>query len=282
MTSTGDEHANGPVHEVQQAAATTCAGLASGERDHQAALMDRDVVAFGLAAHDVFSDREALSAAGPTLGVPILAPSQIRVGLAEGGCSGWFWALSSEGGESGAERQVRITGVAHRTEPGVWSVLQLHMSLGLPNDDLPESLGTFPPVAPLGERVTPDAVGLVELLHGGLGVRRLDLLARRPDVITIGTDPAEVWEGADAYLEVFEPMRDQIVAMEDTFSASYPSGTRARLSRDGQTGFVATTVDIAMGGSPLPSMRVVWVFTLIGGQFRLVCDHHSFPLRQGS
>jgi hypothetical protein len=95
--------------------------------------------------------------------------------------------------------------------------------------------------------------------------------------VTIGTDAGEVWEGAEPHLQVFEPMRDRFAAMEGAYSVDFLGGIRARLTGDGETGFVATTTDAAVGEHRLPSMRVACAFSLIDSRFRLVCDHHSIP-----
>jgi len=57
----------------------------------------------------------------------------------------------------------------------------------------------------------------------------------------------------------------------------YPGGVRARITDDGQTGFVAANISATLDGYQLPTCRVSFVFTRIAGAFRLVCDHHGFP-----
>ena len=95
-----------------------------------------------------------------------------------------------------------------------WTVSQLYLSEALPNERLPHYQAALPTLSVLPDRVDPGATELVELLHRNMGVERLDTLPRRDDIVIIGTDPNEIYEGATAYLEVFAPMRAQFEELQ--------------------------------------------------------------------
>ena len=107
------------------------------------------------------------------------------------------------------------------------------------------------------------------------GAMRIRSMVSTRDVFD---DPAEVFQGAQAYLDAFAPMRVQLEELQSTLRVDVVGGIDAALTPDAQTGYLATHLSSTVAGNRLPTLRVSWVFSrLAGNQFRLVCDHHAFP-----
>jgi hypothetical protein len=252
-----------------------------GRWDH---LLSVEPVVLGPGADDICLDRDRMtrlvsppdgSAIAPA---PVLDPAGIRVGIAPGGRSGWFWGFPVGPTTTPAAGAVRISGTVFRGNDDRWTVAQLYLSEALPNERLPQYQAALPTLSVLPDRVDPDATELVDLLHRITGVERLDTLPRRDDIVTIGTDPNEIYEGATAYLEVFAPMRAQIEEMQSAIRVDVVGGIIAALTPDGQTGYLATHLATTIAGNRLPTMRLGLVFSRVAGrEFGLVCDHHAFP-----
>jgi hypothetical protein len=249
-------------------------------------LLSVEPVILGPGADDIYLDRDRMTRLAPPpdesaiAPAPALDPACIRVGVAPGGRSGWFWGFPAGGrrATTSAAATVRISGTVFRDSDDRWKVGQLYLSEALPNERLPQYQAALPTLSVLPDRVDPDATELVDLLHRNMGVERLDTLPRRDDIVTIGTDPNEIYEGATAYLEVFEPMRAQFEALQSAIQVDVVGGIRAALMPDGQTGYVVTHLATTVAGNRLPTMRVGLVFSrLAGREFRLVSDHHAFP-----
>jgi hypothetical protein len=237
------------------------------------------IVAIGTGPDDVFVGREALRAGLDR--IPPAIPGHVdtgtlsvRAGLSAGGRSGWGWALGALSPRAGARRFFRLSVATAREQDG-WHAVHLHASYGLPNEQVADYGRLISPLAPVGDRIHEDAAGLPPLLKANMGAGRLTVLADRPDVVVIGTDPNEIFEGATAYRETFEPMLPQIEQLEQTMRLEFPGGLTSELTPDGETGFVAGNVIANFGDDSLPAFRMAWVFTRVDGAFRLVCDHHS-------
>jgi hypothetical protein len=203
----------------------------------------------------------------------------VRVGMAPGGRSGWFWGLTrSASGPTGSGARVRVSGSVSLGDDDRWTVGHMFVSAAISNERLPEYQSLAPTLTLLPHRVQPGSEELVDLLHANLGIERLDTLPRRDDIVVIGTDPTEVFQGAQAYLEAFTPMRAQLEELQASVRVDVVGGIRTALSPDGQTGYLATHLSSTVAGNQLPTLRVAWVFgRLAGNEFRLVCDHHAFP-----
>jgi hypothetical protein len=237
-----------------------------------------DVVAIGPGPADVFIGRGALLSGSrgeaPAGGRSEVGELSVHAATSAGGRSGWGWALGAVPRNDGPADRFRLSVAATREQDG-WRAVHLHASFGLPNEQLEDYRRDVPPLAPVGDHVSEDATGLPDLVRSNMGAGRLSLIADRPDVVVIGTDPNEIYEGASAYREAFEPMLPQIEQLEQTMRCSFPGGLSAQLTPDGETGFVVGNVLASFGGESLPVFRLGWVFTRVDDAFRLVCDHHS-------
>ncbi|MGB8383469.1 MAG: nuclear transport factor 2 family protein [Dermatophilaceae bacterium] len=238
-----------------------------------------DVVAVGIGPHDLFVGRQAVveaahERAARGQAAQLTQPITVRHGLAVGGRSGWGWALAQDVAGPWPAQVLRAS-VAVARDHGRWRAVHLHVSFGLANEQLEEYRRVLPPLAPFGDDVSADARDLVRLLKASMGVQRLSLIADRPDVVVIGTDPEEVYEGAATYRAAVEPILAQAKELESVMQCEFPGGLRAALTPDRTTGFVAGNVVAAFGEQSLPPFRLGWVFTRLDDDFRLVCDHHS-------
>lgn len=241
-------------------------------------------VVLGAAADQIFLGADEVAAFSSPLQAPADAapvePDLIRVGVAPSGRSGWFWGFPTSTGaaSTAASRTVRVSGAVTRGTDDRWTVAHVYLSHALPNDRLAEYQSAAPTLTLLPDAVAPGAEPLVDLLHPNMGVERLDSLPRRDDVVIIGTDPTEVYEGATAYLDAFTPMRAQLEQLQPTMQIDVVGGIRAAVTPDGHTGYFATHLTSTVAGTQLPTFRLGWVFSRVDGNaFRLVCDHHAFP-----
>jgi len=269
--------------DVKHVAAALYSGLFGGGATPIDNLITDGVVVLGPAAADVVIGRDGVDSAviqRPRKDTATLDPDKVQVGFAAGESSGWFWAFpttSSPGSPSGEGDVERFSGVFGRSADGRWLVAHAFLSLGLPNERMPDYQQEIGSIAPVGDGVTAGAEVLLELLRPCLGMGRLHLLARRTDFVVIGSDPREVFEGATSYLNMIEPMREQARELEAKSRFEQPGGIRAHLTEDGQTGFVATNISATVDEFQLPTFRVSLVFSRTDDGFRLVCDHHGFP-----
>ena len=201
-------------------------------------------------------------------------PITVRHGLAVGGRSGWGWALAQDVAGPWPAQVLRAS-VAVARDHERWRAVHLHVSFGLPNEQLEEYRQRAAAAGAVRRRRERRRTDLVRLLKASLGVQRLSLIADRPDVVVIGTDPEEVYEGAATYRAAVEPILAQAKELESVMQCEFPGGLRAALTPDRTTGFVAGNVVAAFGEQSLPPFRLGWVFTRLDDVFRLVCDHHS-------
>lgn len=257
----------------------------SGDAEALADAVAEDVVVIGTGPQDVFVGRQALMDGTrrrtPSNGVQAdSALPTVRAGLASGGRSGWGWAFTAPSPGDGTDGLLRLTVAATRDQDR-WQAVHLHISVGLPNEQLEDYRQRVPSLAPLGDEVSAEAAGLLPLVRDNMGAGRLSLIADRSDAVVIGTDPGEVFEGGPTYRAAFEPMLPQIRQLEQTMRCEFPGGLRGQLTPDGQTGFVAGNVVATFGEDSLPPFRLGWIFTRLDGAFRLVCDHHSAALPEG-
>ncbi len=272
------------IRRIQEQVARLYRQWREGSKERWEDLLSPDSVVLGPGADEVYVGiseltRPASSGAAAQNSAYVLEPEQIRVGMAARGHSGWFWAIadpSHEVAESDLQLE-RVSGAAAWVDER-WSVTQLYVSRPLPNDRLGDYQSTAPQLTLLPQRVDPGAAELIDLLQRNLTAERLDLLPRREDIVVLGTDPAEVFEGATAYLDVFAPLREQIEQAQSSLQVEVVGGIQASLTPDGQTGCLATHLRYAIAGQQLPITRLAWVFNrLDGAGFSLVCDHHAFP-----
>ena len=248
-------------------------------------LLAPDSVVLGPGADEVYLGRDGTSGSArpgePATERPAPAPDigTVRVGISPAGQSGWFWGFArSPHGSTGSSAQLRVSGSVSRGADGRWTVCHMFVSEAIGNERLGEYQLLAPTLTLLPQRVRPGAENLVPLLHANLGIERLDTLPRRDDIVVIGTDPAELFQGAQAYLDAFAPMRVQLEELQSTLRVDVVGGIDAALTPDAQTGYLATHLSSTVAGKRLPTLRVSWVFSrLAGNQFRLVCDHHAFP-----
>lgn len=270
---------------IQGIVAAVCARWWDGSWTGWDELLAPDSVVLGPAARQVFPSRDQMPTAAPPFDSapdpPTPAPGRadIRVGLAAAGRSGWFWGLAgTPRAATGSGAQVRVSGCVSCDDDGRWTVEHLFVSEAMSNDRVAQYESLAPTLTLLPHRVEPGAEDLVDLLHANLGVERLDTLPRRDDVVVIGSDASEVFEGAQAYLDAFEPVRAQLAELQSTVRVDVVGGIHAALTPDGGTGYLATHLCSTVAGNRLPTLRVGWVFSrLAENEFRLVCDHHAFP-----
>ncbi len=258
------------------------------DADKLMSLLAPDAVVFGLGPSDAFNFRDtALEALKqlPAEGKHALkiTPGRMPVGLAAGGQSAWLWDFPQvEAG--GAVYLPRITAHAIR-EGEAWRFDAIHCSLGVRDALIYASDASKKFVAPsaLAGANAKSSEALIELTGKVLDdvIFKLEHTGDAADVVLLGTDPGEVFEGGAAFKAMAKPKLAEI--KKSAFDYRVDGPVRARVAPDGRTGWVAANVVLRVGSGrrsqTLPAFRTLWVYELIQGHWALVSEHQSVALR---
>jgi ketosteroid isomerase-like protein len=121
-------------------------------------------------------------------------------------------------------------------------------------------------------RESPELIALVERMYAAQAAGDVEwlstLLSASDDALTIGTDAAEWWEGA----QIRERWRAQVEAFE---GAARMTATRLRAFEDGDVGWVADEPQVVLPDGTTLTMRSTAVFHREDGEWRLVQGHSS-------
>jgi hypothetical protein len=278
-----------PSEESASAVATLVTTLVQMLRDGPAENIDGivadDAIVIGPGAHDVAAGAQAppslrewsarLKRAGMTVSDD---PVAMHVAVSASGASAWAWAFPVvRTGAGETPSRLRVTVLADIVEAS-WRLVHVHLSCGLANAELASRPERIAAPVQTADDIARGSDPLRQLVLDNLGPGMIDLIAPGPDVVVIGTDPEEVFEGADSWLAIAEPLREQAAQLAATSRHRLLGGVQTRMTRDDQCAALTGVVALDFGGGPLPPFRLGWIFTRMAGAFRLVCDHHSLPM----
>jgi len=121
-------------------------------------------------------------------------------------------------------------------------------------------------------RESPELIALVERMYAAQAAGDVDwlstLLSTSDGTLTIGTDAAEWWEGAQ--------IRDRWRAQVEAFGgAARMTATRLRAYEEGDVGWVADEPQVVLPDGTRLTMRSTAVFHRQDGEWRLVQGHSS-------
>ncbi len=277
-----------PRDDVRALLVSAYAALQKHDTEKFTLLVAPDVMVFGLGPSDTFnyrdtameSVRQAWADGRPDVKI---TPGRMPVGLAVGGQSGWVWDFPKVEMGTGVYLP-RVT--AHVVYDGEsWRFDAIHISLGVADDKLyaPDALKKFVVPAELtGDRPKESEVLIEQTRH------LLDDLpfkvahtADGADVLLLGTDSGEVFEGGKTFKDLVKPRLAEI--KKAVFEYKVEGPFRARLAPDGRTGWVAANVVLRVGSGrktqTLPAFRTLWVFEKDHGEWNMVLEHQSVALR---
>lgn len=267
------------------------------EPDRIEKLITSDVIAFGLGPSDFLNQAPAVlehlrqellpfGLRGETLKVIYSKP---RIGIAEGGTSGWLHDLPRferiRPGRSSQFWSPRITAHLVRNADS-WQIDVAHVSLGFPDTELYAPLSEKKLVAPEDPGVArgPDSdelVGLTRRLLEDIGVK-VARVSDREEVALLGTDQIDVFEGGKAFKDLVKPQLAQI-KKSNTFVYKIDGGPRSKLGPGKKSGWVVATVTLRVGegkkARTLVPFRALWIYADEAGVWNLVSDHQSLGLK---
>jgi len=121
-------------------------------------------------------------------------------------------------------------------------------------------------------RESPELIALVERMYAAQAAGDVDwlstLLSTSDGTLTIGTDAAEWWEGAQ--------IRDRWLAqLAAGASGARMTATRLRAHEEGDVGWVADEPQVVLPDGTRLTMRSTAVFHREDGEWRLVQGHSS-------
>ncbi len=211
-----------------------------------------------------------------------ITAGRMPVGLAVGGQSAWVWdfPLVEMGG---GVYLPRVT--AHLLYDGVsWRFDAIHLSMGVTDDKLyaADASKKFVMPAEVSGEHKKDSEPLIDQTR-----RILDDLSFKvnrtgdgADVVLLGTDPGEVFEGGQSFKAMVKPRLAEI--KKAVFEYKVEGPFRARLAPDGRTGWVAANVVLRVGAGKkaqtLPPFRTLWVYEREAGEWNIVLEHQSLAL----
>ncbi|MBI3185862.1 MAG: nuclear transport factor 2 family protein [Myxococcales bacterium] len=281
-----------PEEQLRKLARRAYAALAEGELESWAGHAAGDAHVFGLGPGDAYVRPESCVEEARRQLIPIglvgdslhAKGSEVKVGVAPGGQSAWLWdfPVMEQRGEGGVKGRWKVRLTAHAYLDGKsWRLDAVHASVGYPNEDLyrPSAGENLGAPAELSNDVPPDAEPLVEGVKRLVGDPKLKIerTSDRDEVVLIGTDAAEVFEGGKSFKEW---ARAQLPQLEKAvFSMKLAPGVRARVAPSGETGWVAGNVVLTLGTGKkaltLPPFRGLFIFLRDGEEWSLVSDHQS-------
>lgn len=286
-----------PVSRVKKVVAQSYQAIVTLEPEKLEDLVADQVVGLGFGPQDyVRSRKELIETArqqlmpfgihGDTLRV---VKSRPKVGLASDEQSAWVWdfpRIEQERGNGKPSRTWLPRATFHLVkEHGLWRIDAFHLSFGFPDAELYADGAEKKLVLPadLGVDKGPNsdqAVGLARRLLEDITVK-VDRVADRDEVLLLGTDPGDVFEGGRAFKDFARPRLAEL--KKAPFSLKLDGGPVARLSPGGKTGWVLATVQLKLGAGKaqktLVPFRAFWVFAEQGDLLDLVLEHQSLGLK---
>ncbi len=250
-------------------------------------LLAPDAMVYGLGPSETFNFREpALEAIRQAWadGRPDVSITEGRmpVGLAVGGQSAWLWDFPRV--EMGAGVYLpRVTAHAIR-DHGAWRFDAIHLSLGVTDEKLyaPDAQKKFIAPADVVSEHNGDSDVLIEQTKHLLEdlAFKVTRTGDGADVVLLGTDPSEVFEGGQSFKAMVKPRLAEI--KKAVFEYRVESPFRARVAPDGRTGWVAANVSLRIGSGKkavtLPVFRTLWVYEKEAGEWNMVLEHQSLAV----
>ena len=212
-----------------------------------------------------------------------ITPGRMPVGLAVGGQSGWVWDFPRV--EMGTTVYLpRVT--AHVIyDADSWRFDAIHLSLGVSDDKLyaADASKKFVVPAELTADHAKESEVLIEQTRKVLEdlPYKVSHTADGADVLLLGTDPSELFEGGKTFKDMVKPRLAEI--KKAVFEYRVEGPFRARLAPDGRTGWVAANVVLRVGSGrkaqTLPAFRTLWIYEKDHGEWAMVLEHQSVALR---
>lgn len=279
-----------PRDDVRALLVSAYDALEAHDAERLAGVLTADAMMFGLGPSDTYQFREpaieALRQAWADGQSDLrLTPGRMPVGLAVGARSAWVWDFPR--GEVGWSVYLpRIT--AHAIHDGErWRFDALHVSLGVPDTALYAHDATKKFVAPadVAPEHSHESDPLIEVTRRILGdlAFKVARTSEGADVVLLGTDPLEVFEGGQAFKAMVKPRLSEI--QKAVFEYRVEGPFRARMAPDGRTGWVAANVVLRVGSGrkaqTLPTFRTLWCYEKDAqtAEWKLVLEHQSVALR---
>lgn len=286
-----------PVSRVKKVVQKSYDAVCALEPERLEELLSDQVVGFGFGPSDYVQSRRALidearqqllpfGLRGDTLRV---LKSRPRVGLSEDKLSAWVWdfpVIEQERGKGRGSRLWLPRVTMHLVyEARKWRVDAFHVSYGFPDAELyaPEAEKTLVSPAMLERDLGPNsdqAVGLARRLLEDITVK-VNRVADSDDVLLLGTDPGDVFEGGRAFKDFALPRLAEL--KKAPFSLKLDGGPVARSTAGGKTSWVLATVQLKLGAGKaqktLVPFRALWVFEEKGDMLDLVLEHQSLGLK---
>ncbi len=257
-------------------------------------LLTADAFAFGLAPSETLSYRDdivdrirqellPLGLKGEEIRVN---DKQLLVGMAVGERSAWISDLPRVAIARKKTVDIyypRLTAHAVREEKG-WRLDAIALSFGVTDEELyaPDAAKKFLAPAEVSNERGKDSdqmVGTTKRILEDLSLK-VDRVSAREEVMLLGTDPSEVYQGGAAFKALVKPRLQEI--KRSVFSYKIDGNIKARVASDGKTGFVAANVILRLGAGKkmqtLPGFRTLWVYEQAGDLWTIVQEHQSLAL----
>ncbi len=285
-----------PKEQVKKLLADAYGALSAADADKLQGLLDKDVVAFGLAPSELSTGRDALVDRLRQQLLPVglrgdsvrFVRTQPQVALAEGGASAWLWDLPTVEYEKRGKTSTwlpRVTAHAVK-EYDAWALDAVHVSLGVPDAQVWEPGATRTLVSPSD---VPDArgegaeqlVGLARRLVEDYGVR-VERASESDAFVFVGSDSTELFVGGRRFKELLKPNLGAI--RRSGYSTRIDGGLRARLAPGGKSGWVAANVVLrrkqGKKEQQATPFRALWIFVEEQGAWNLAAEHQSLALKE--
>jgi SnoaL-like domain len=286
-----------PVSKIKKVVRLSYDAVCALEPERLEELMIDQVVGYGFGPVDYVQNRRAaidearqqllpFGLHGDTLTV---VKSRPRVGLADDGQSAWVWdfphIVQERGNGKGTRTWLPRVTLHLVLEGRRWRIDAFHLSYGYPDADLyaaeAEKSLISPATLDLDKGPNSDqAVGLARRLLEDITVK-VDRVADHDDVLLLGTDSGDVFEGGRAFKDFAQPKLAEL--KKAPFSLRMDGGPVARLAPGGKTAWVFATVQLRLGvgknQKTLVPFRAFWVFAEKGGMLDLVLEHQSLALK---
>ena len=284
-----------PISRIKRTVAHSYEAVCTLEPEKLEELVSDQVVGYGFGPVDYIQNRNSLIAEARQQLVPFglhgdtlrVVKSRPRVGLSSDQMSAWVWDLPQIEQERGGDKGTRIwlpRVTMHLVyEFSSWRIDGFHLSFGYPDADLyaPEAERALISPAPLDVNKGPNsdqAVGLARRLIDDITVK-VNRVADSDQVLLLGTDPGDVFEGGLAFKNFARPRLAEL--KKAPFTLKMDGGPVARTT--GKTAWVLATVQLTLGKGKdlkrLTPFRAFWVFAENGEMLDLVLEHQSLGLK---
>jgi hypothetical protein len=285
-----------PKEELKARVAELYSALEQHEPERLNEVLTADVMAYGLGPKDTFTNRDTIVETVRTELIPYglrgdvfkVLSSSPKVAIAAGEKSGWFYDFPrfEQVRQEKASKiwKVRITGHAVREESR-WRFDALHVSFGFPDAELyaadaPKKLKAPEPAGAAKGEDTEGMLVLAKKMLDDIAVK-IDRTSDAEEVVLIGTDPTDVFEGGAKFKALARPKLPEL--KRAAFTLKIEDGPRARIAADHQSGWVTGVVVLKLGRGAkvqtLPAFRALWLFAQEKNVWALVSEHQSLGLQ---